>query len=59
MLNYVELPSDLQPLEYQNIVCGIIRGAFYTLNLSGKVSVSRDTLKQPNEGTIIHAQMRK
>ena len=48
LLNYVDLPADLKPLEYQNILCGVLRGAFDTLNLTGKVTVSRDSLKQPN-----------
>ena len=59
LLNYVELPADLKPLEYQNILCGIIRGAFYTLNLTGRVFVIKDGLKFNNEPTVIRVEMKK
>lgn len=59
LLANVELPPDLKSLEYQNILCGAIRGAFAVLGLSGKVFVIKDGLKFNNEPTIFRVEMKK
>lgn len=55
----MELPADLKSLEYQNILCGAIRGAFSMIGLSGKVFVIKDGLKFNNEPTIFRVEMKK
>lgn len=49
----------MKPLEYQNIVCGIIRGALFTLNHTGVVTVGKDSLKSPGEKTRLKVNMTK
>lgn len=41
LLNFVELPQDMKALEYQNIICGTIRGAFHTVRLDRCSSTSK------------------
>lgn len=38
LLNFVELPSDMKALEYQNILCGVIRGALFTVTIPNQCS---------------------
>lgn len=32
LLSFVDLPGELRALEYQNILCGVIRGALFTVH---------------------------
>ena len=59
LLTNVELPPDLKSLEYQNLICGAIRGAFSMLGLTGKVYVIKDGLKFNNEPTTFRVEMRR
>ena len=42
---YVELPKNLQNLEYSNVICGAIRGALNAINLRVKCYFLKDKIR--------------
>jgi hypothetical protein len=51
--DFVELPEKYQSLWYSNILCGIIRGAYETLNIKVECRYNQDTLKKNKTNEII------
>ena len=51
--DFVELPEKYQNLWYSNILCGIIRGAYETLNIKVECRYNQDTLKKHDKNEII------
>lgn len=47
--NYVELPANMQDLEYSNVICGVIRGALSAINLRVKCHFIKDKLRKKDK----------
>ena len=44
LVDFVELPDDLRPLKYCNILCGVVRGALEMVNMRVECDYVRCTL---------------
>ncbi|EGR28645.1 transport protein particle component, putative [Ichthyophthirius multifiliis] len=58
LAEFVEIPEQLNGLQYNNIICGVIKGAIYQILLIGKVFVYKDILLG-DEKTIIRVEVRR
>lgn len=45
LTDFVQLPDDLQSLQYNNIICGVIEGALDMINIQVECECSKDTLQ--------------
>jgi len=52
MIDFVELPDECSDLQYSNLLCGVVRGAFEMVSFKVECRFVRDMLKGESENEI-------